>query len=127
MKYLQDYKKAKTTVLLNSTGAFFAFNAKQFNEAKQPDTKYLNCGAGLICPKDNKQTLINGLTRIHEGAIQEDIAENGIKAIIRRELYNHECFYTGDITDALVKLNGYDITNEQVREIYNIEYPKADL
>lgn len=127
MKYLQDYKEANNTALLNQTGAFFAFSTEQLKEAKQPDTKYVNIGHGLLCPKGQEDTLINGLGKIHKEAIQEDIADNGIKAIIRRELYNHECFYTGDVSDAVSTLKAYGITTEQIGEVYRVEYPKADL
>lgn len=127
MKYLQEYQEAKQTDLFNSTGAFFAFSMKQFNEQKQSGTKYVNCGHGMLCPKPNVDALIDGLGRINKEAIKKDIAENGIKAIIRRELYNYECFYTGDMTDAINALKSYNITNKQIREIYAIEYPKADL
>ncbi len=81
----------------------------------------------MICPKENAKEFIDTLHSIHKGAIKKDIKENGKDAIIKRELYNHECFYTGDISDVVDKLKPYGFTIEEIREIYNIEYPKADL
>ena len=127
MKYLSDYKETKHTELLNNTGAFFAFSTEQFNDKKKPDTKYVNCKHGLICPKGQVDNLLDGLSIIHEEAIKEDLAENGIKAIIKRELYNYECFYTGDISDAVSTLKAYDITEDQVQDMYRKEYKNADL
>ncbi|MBL4672324.1 MAG: hypothetical protein JKX81_08675 [Arenicella sp.] len=116
----------KQTALFNETKAFFAFGTKQFDEAKLPDTTYVNCGAGEICPKENVKILSDGLTKIHENAIKEDIAENGIDKIIIRELYNHECFYTGDISDAISTLKSYNITDNQVQVAYYKELPNSD-
>ena len=127
MKYLSDYQEAKQTKLFNQTGAFFAFSTDQFNETKQPDTKYVNCKYGLMCPKGQVKILLDGLTKAHQEAIKEDIADNGINAIIKRELYNYECFYSGDISDAVSTLKAYDVTEDQVQDMYRKEYKNADL
>jgi hypothetical protein len=127
MKYLQDYQERAQTTLFNKTGAFFAFNNDQFNEQKQEGVKYISMGAGLICPKDNVKELIERLDSIHKGAIKRDIKENGIEEIIKRELYNHECFYTGDIEDCFNSLENYGITEKEIQEVYNSEYPNANL
>ena len=126
MKNLQDYQEEKQTALFNKTKAFFAFGTKQFDEQKQPNTKYVNCGAGLVCPKGQEKILVDGLTEIHQNAIKEDIAENGTEAIIRRELYNYECFYTGDISDAVSRLADYDIKVSQIQSVYRQELPNSE-
>lgn len=127
MKTLQDYTKAKTSELFDSTGAFFAFSTDQFNESKQEGTVYVNCGHGLVCPKGQEKLLLDGLDSIGEAGIKEDIAENGLNAIIRRELFNYECFYQGDYSDALANLQSYNVTEEQVSKVYYTELPNADL
>ena len=49
---------------------------------------------------------------------KNEVAENKLrKANILHELNNHECFYTGDIEDALEAL-GSDYTYEEVKEVY---------
>ncbi len=115
MKYLSDYIEDKQTALFEKTGAFFAFGNDQLKEKAQPDTKYVSMGVGLICPKANAKELDEGLNLIHQQGIAEDIKENGIKAIIHRELGNHEAQITYDIDDTLMALGGYGITEEQVQ------------
>ena len=126
MKSLTDYIQDEQTKLFGECGAFFAFNQKQFNEQKQEGVAYSAPGAGIICPKNMVMTLVEGLEAIHIGGIKQDIAENGIDAIIHRELGNHECWYTGSISACVDALEGYGITVEQVREVYRAEFRKAE-
>ena len=127
MKYLSDYQENAQTRLFDKTGAFFAFSTKQFNEAKKEGVKYVSMGAGMICPKENVKELIETLDSIYKGAIKKDLKENGKEAIIKRELYNYECFYTGDISNAVENLEPYGFTKNEIRVIYNDEYPNANL
>ena len=125
MKYLQDYQEQAQTALFKKTGAFFAFSNSQFDKQKKDKTKYISMGTGLICPKDNVKELIEKLDSIYKGSIKKDIKENSIEGIIKRELYNHECFYTGDITDCISKLKDYPITEEEIWQGYKSEYKTA--
>jgi len=119
MKYLSYYMNNKQSALFKETGAFFAFSNKQFEEAKVDGVVYNNLGAGMICPKDNVDKLITGIDNIAKESIAQDIADNGVNAIIRRELDNHECDYTGDYDGAIYALKGYGITEEQIHFIFN--------
>lgn len=122
MKYLSHYVQDAQTELLNKLGAFFAFSQKQFDEQKKEGVVYISVsGLGVIAPKDNAQELVDGLGNIHKLGIQQDIAENGIENIIKRELNNHEAYYTWSINDTVDALSAYGITREQVREIFNQE------
>ena len=67
----------------------------------------------MFCPEENVETLINGLDLIYKESIQEDLKENGKIKIIKRELSNYECYYTGDITDAIEHLENYKITKTE--------------
>jgi len=127
MKYLNDYMENAQTRLFDKTGAFFAFSTSQFDEAKKEGVKYVSVGAGMICPKENTKELIETLDSIYNGAIKKDLKENGKEAIIKRELYNYECFYTGDISDAVENLDSYGFTREEIYSIYQSEYPNAEL
>jgi len=124
MKYLSDYANSKQTEAFNKFGAFFAFSDSQFNEKKVNGIKYTSLGAGLIAPTDNAKSLVKALNTITSEAIQADIADNGIKAIIHRELANHECQITGSYDDVIDKLEPYGITVEQIKaewpEFWNI-------
>ena len=119
MKYLSDYMNDSQTELFKKTGSFFAFSDKQFNEQKVEGVDYNSLGAGMICPKDNVDELMKGLECIHDKAIEEDINDNGIDAIIRRELNNHECDYTGDYEPVLEVLDPYGISEQQIIEVFN--------
>ena len=120
MKYLQDYMSARQTVALDKAGAFFAFSQKQFEESKKPDVVYVNGHAGMICPKDTINTLLKELDDIYKESIKQDIEENGAKAIIIRELNNHEAYYTGDIESTVDTLTDYPypITIENIQKIF---------
>jgi len=118
MKYLTDYMQEKQTEALNKAGAFFAFSEKQYNEQRVDGVVYNSLPGGLLCPEGKAKELLASLDTIYHEAIKQDIAENGIDAIIKRELANHECYYTGDIDDCIDKLVNYPVTAEQILEVF---------
>jgi hypothetical protein len=126
MKYLSDYTKESTTKALNKAEAFFAFSDKQFNEAKTDGISYISLGAGLLCPRKTAEQLTKDMDNAIKAGIKQDIKENGINGIIKRELYNYEAFYTGDIEATTEALDGYNITANQVMEVYNTEKEKVN-
>jgi len=115
MKYLSNYTEAKTTKALDEAGAFFAFGKKQFDEQKKEHVEYVSMGMGLVCPKANADTLARDLLRIGNEGRAEDLAENGKRGVIHRELGNHEYCVTYDITDTAMSLCGYGITDEEIQ------------
>ena len=115
MKYLNDYMDEAQTKAFNDAGAFFAFSNTQFDEAKTEGVKYVQLGAGLISPKENAEALTKRLDTIYEEAVKQDVAENGKKDIIWRELANHECQIVGDPSDCVTRLDGYPITEEEIQ------------
>jgi len=126
MKTLSNYTEQALTEIFDETGAFFAFGDDQFAEKKKEGVTYRGMGGGLICPLENCLTLFEGIEEIHAAGIAKDIKENGIRAIIERELYNHECFYISDYSDAVDALKDYKITKEQVKKVYAEVYPTVD-
>ena len=118
MKYLQDYINEAQTKAFDDAGAFFAFSNDQLNKHKKEGITYVSLGMGLICPKENAAQLLNNLDAIAADGIKQDIEENGIENIIKRELGNHECYYTGEIDDAVDALEDYGITYDQVLNVY---------
>ena len=127
MKYLSDYTQEATTKALNAHGAFWAFSQSQFNEQKKEGVKYVTMGSGLVCKSGHSQALADDLDAVRAAGIAQDIAENGLDGIIKRELYNHECFYTGDWQECAVQgaFSGYDIPDADVLRVYRAEYPNA--
>lgn len=118
MKYLSDYTQEAHTKLLEETGTFYAFSDQQFEEQKKPDIKYVSLWSGTICPKDQVENYINWLHEITQAWIKMDIAENGIEWVIRRELWNHEAYYTWEIDDTCDALEPYGITREQIYKVF---------
>lgn len=119
MKYLQDYMEEAQTKAFDKAGAFFAYSNKQYEEQKQPGIRYVSMGLGLICPKETSATLMDELAAIAKQGIKDDLAENGKEGVIKRELANHECFYTGDPSGAIEALEGYGISDEDIIAVFN--------
>ncbi|MDD3465619.1 MAG: hypothetical protein PHE67_00600 [Campylobacterales bacterium] len=127
MKYLRHYVEDSHTSALNKHGAFFAFSNKQFLEAKKEGVEYISLGAGLICPKENAKALMQDISSATDMGIKQDIEENGLEAIIKRELSNYECYYSNDIDDAVRALKSYNISREQIQAVFNGERIKQDF
>ncbi len=128
MKYLNDYMEAAQTELLDDMGAFFAFSSEQFKEGAakvgaSKDNKVAQFQNGGYVLSKNRDELMSGLNSIHDKAIKQDIAENGIKNIIHRELANYETQINGDLEPAQEALKVYGITSYEVAIEYK-EYFK---
>lgn len=127
MKYLSEYIQDAQTAAFEEAGAFFAFSTAQFNEAKTEGVKYSSLGGGLICPVGKGQELMDKLDAIVKAGIAQDIEENGKDGIINRELANHECYYTCDITSCVDCLEGYGITAEEIRIVFHREQSRQTV
>ena len=122
MKYLSDYLNEPLTKLHESNGAFWAFGNKQFEEQKKDGVEYVSLGGGLCCPKENAKAVVEGLDRVVEEAIEQDLADHTPKQIIKRELGNHECYYTGDPTPAIEALDVYGFSEKKIWHIFKGVY-----
>lgn len=111
--------KTKQSALFKKTGSFFAFGDKQLKEQAVKGVKYASMGAGLICPKANAKELKNGIDKIWDDAIKQDLEENGKDGIILRGLFNHECFYTGDPLSISDSMKAYGVADEEIMKVYN--------
>lgn len=124
MKYLSEYMEERQTKAFDKAGAFFAFGKEQLEKGKAKsgitDNKDLTqLGAGLICPKATADTLIEELNNIYKECIEEDIKDNGLNAIIRRELNNHEAYYTRDISSTVEALQDYPVSEKDILNVFN--------
>lgn len=125
MKYLSDYVQDEQTKLFKRLWIFFAFGQNQFDEQKKDGVEYVWLGIGwMCCPKENAKEFLEQHEKLIKAGIQQDIKENWIEKIIERELINHEAYYTGDIEDTLNALSSYDVSYEQVKEVYKNTYEK---
>lgn len=110
-----ETKKDRISEVLKKHKAFFAFGTDQFHEQREEGVKYVSMGSGLICPKETYQELNKDLNKASKDNISDDLTENGKKKIIHRELANHEASYTGSIEQTVDALEGYGITEKEVR------------
>lgn len=125
MNYFSHYVEKAQSDLFASTGAFWAFGDKQFDEQKKEGVKYVSLGAGCICPKDQVNALLDGLESITAAGVKADVEENGAVAIMRREYFNHECQLSMDSSSAVAALSGHikqfpDLfTEEAMRAVFS--------
>lgn len=119
MKYLSEYTEAGISQAMEKAGAFFAFSTDRFNEKKKEGLKYVDCGMGLICPKETATDLLKEIGEVHRKGIEQDIKENGLVGIIKRELNNHEAYYTGNTEDTENALKDYPIKAEDIRKVFH--------
>ena len=73
--------------------------------------------------KSNIENFLSEFGAAVEQFRKDDIAENGKKKIIWRELSNHECQISMDISNAVKALEGYGITKvedgQEWKEYFN--------
>jgi len=121
-----EFKDKIIGELLESNGVFFAFSQKQLAEGKKEGIEYVNGGGGMIIPKANKEKFEAELSESVNKIIEFDKEHNTKESIIIGELYNYECFYTGDINGAIDALYGYGYTNQEIYDVYIKELPNSD-
>jgi len=128
METLRDYTEEAQTELFKECGVFFAFSNEQFQEGlskieREDGDKLTDLGGGMFCLSKNVDTFIAKMEAINKNAIEQDIKENGINAIIMRELANYEAQITSDISDTVEALEDYEgITTEVVAKVFKEEY-----
>ncbi|MEH6454859.1 MAG: hypothetical protein V7749_00925 [Cocleimonas sp.] len=116
---MSHFIQNKQTELFNELGVFFAFGKEQFEEQKKAGVEYCTVlGAGDYVPKAKAKEFAERLSAIHREGREKALAEKGIDRIIEEELANHECFYTGEIEDAVDALEVYDVTYDQVEAVF---------
>lgn len=119
MKNLSAYIDDKINNLFTKYNAFFAFSEEQFEKETKENIKYVSRGRGLYHEAGKSKEFDDDYKLVIKEAIEQDLKENGKEAIIERELINYECYYTNDIDEAVIKLNDYGITLNEVMAIFN--------
>jgi hypothetical protein len=124
MKYneVKRQEQKKYDELLEQCGVFWAFSKEQFLKNKTPlkeGEKYASIGAGGFMPKSNFDKFIDGTKSIEKWC---KVAVKDCTDAILYELNNYECFYTGDITDAMPRLKELGYTLAEVKKVYKANY-----
>jgi hypothetical protein len=122
MNYFSHYVEKAQSDLFASTGAFWAFGQKQFDEKKKEGVNYVSLGAGCVCPKDQVSALLDGLDAITAAGVKADVEENGAANIMRREYFNYECQITMDTSNAIGALSSHI---KQFPELFTEEAMRA--
>lgn len=121
MKSLIDYTQAEVTAVFDKHGVFFAFGKSQYEEKAVQGVTYVSMLGGACCPKENAKQFLEELNEVYRKGEKAYLAEYGLEAIIKHELANHECYYTGDWMQAFFITVTYGATKEQVLAIYQQE------
>lgn len=120
-----EMRGEKLGELSHQVGLFWAFSNEQFKEGAESSPlkegeKYVSIGAGGYMPKGNVDRWITGMRDIEawkKAEVKKNKSEQ--EATILYELNNYECFYTGDIEDALPVLKDLGFTEKQVKTVYH--------
>ena len=119
-KTLKQIQHDEQHEIIKNNGAFFAFNDQQFKEKKDPKTIYVNMGVGLICPKNNAQTLKKELDDLNKKAIKKQMEKYSIKDIVFKNCFNYELQYSFNGFEELKEiLEGYSIKETELSLYYN--------
>jgi len=124
---LSTYTQDAQTELFKKTGTSFAFSKEQYEKSAVIGVDYVSLSAGMLVPKDHVKTLIDGLSEINCKGIKQDLEKNSKAEIIKRELFNYECFYTGDIDDCVIALEDYGITKVEIQSAFDLISPTVEL
>lgn len=124
----QEINKAhqdKVGEILKANGVFFAFSDAQFHENKTPledGDKYVSIGAGGYMPKSKAATFWAEMEAANkEKNAQVRASRKSLEDAIKYELANHECWYTGDISDVVEMFKG-TATKKQIFNVYKKYY-----
>ena len=126
MKYLSEIMEHRQSKLFKEKKVFFAFSNEQFKEGVEKhkltkENKMVKMGGGMFCPSGNVKEVIDQMDLIYKESIIEDMKQ-GKEKVILRELGNHECFYTGDYSDCINKLEDYPIKKSEIKEVFYKNY-----
>lgn len=122
--YLKNsYMQDEMSKIFKKYQVFFAFSDKQFNEGLEKEgisknEKLSSISGGGFVPKKNAKAFLNDFEGLHNNLVKE-VKKLNKADVIEYELGNYECYYTGDITDALEVLTDYDFTKEDVSKVYH--------
>ncbi|MFZ4545889.1 MAG: DUF7659 family protein [Bacteroidales bacterium] len=123
MKYqeIAEQQKESISEMFKDLGVFFAFSKKQFEENKTPladDEKYSSIVGGGFLPSSNAEKFLESFDLINQTFLAQIKEHKQEEAHILYELYNHECFYLGNPSNAYAALLDYYPT-KKIIEVYN--------
>ena len=118
MSLLSKYLDPLYNGLLEKHGVFFAFSDSQYEEQAKKGVEYVRLEFGAFAPKANAKKFIDESVEAHEEAIKEMKKHNTKDEIILSELFNYECFYTGDYSQVIDIVGNYGFNADDVYNVY---------
>lgn len=130
---LKTEHQNRMSQLFKECSVFFAFSDDQFKKAAQPlpdGDVYVGIGAGGYLPKSKASAFTQGYKELAAWFEESKKAMCRDKKVRRQvilsALYNHECFYTNDIDDAMIEL-GTGFTRKEVAAVFRKQRKYADV
>lgn len=119
----------KQTEMFNRYGVIFAFSDKQFEQQRKQGMEYISAGCGMLVPQDNEDLVFAELEALRQRKGEEMRSNVPREQYIFDALNNYECFWTGDVDNALEDaLNYYpDCSYDEVFRIYIKYLPNAEF
>lgn len=122
-----NYSK-KFDQILEDCHIIFSFEVedlkKQINDLKSQgimseDEEVARLGCGLFVPKSLYNSYITKVKEWEDEQKNELLNPEKRLAKIKYELNNYECYYTGEIDEAVEALEGLGITRQEIQEVYS--------
>ena len=114
--------QAKMSEVLERNKVFFAFSELQLAEGlakiQEKRENITGIGMGGFLPKENLTKYLDEMLEV-SGWFNDEVKKLDANEVIRYELNNYECYYTGDIEDAFGVLKNYGLTRDQVLAVYH--------
>jgi|AntDeeMinimDraft_5_1070356.scaffolds.fasta_scaffold07987_3 hypothetical protein len=127
---LKTEKGEKISLLLKECNVFFAFSDEQFNKNKTPlkdGEKYVRLQGGGFVPKSFINQFLSGCADVEKWYKAEAGSNKKIRIEnIKYELSNYECYYTGEIDEAIQAL-GKGYTRKEVLAVFQKERLTIDI
>ncbi|MGR5448733.1 DUF7659 family protein [Vibrio sp. PNB22_3_1] len=127
MKTINCYTQEKLNIIMREHGAFFAFSPEQVHKGVtqaschgfSSDKRDYSCDeTGMFAPITEMVECERKITELYEWAAKQRLQDYGKQAIIKYELANHECGYTGDPSAAVDAVAIYGITEAEVHKVF---------
>ena len=123
MKYteLKKERSSRFSKLCNDVGLFWAFDDNQLEEGMKKlnckKSDLINYQMGGILLKKNVKMFIKEDKKINTW-FKKEFKKCDLNKVIRYELNNYECYYTGETTDAYEALKYLGITKDQINKVF---------
>lgn len=117
---IEKERETKVSAMFEELGVFFAFSNEQFEKSRKEGVTYVQMPYGMIAPKENAQRIHEAFDRIHNQTQASFKQQVPMEEYILHELWNHECFYTGNYSEILDQIQLYypECMIQDIRKVF---------